>query len=379
MRQLSPTTLAVLLAALLGAACGSPAPLTPTPAAIVDEGAAADGSTLKIAAPALVSPIGGARVSGAIVLVFSNVHGQFATFPVSYEIEVRSPAGAVVVSARIPAASGLTTSYTVTATLPADTTFTWRVRAVRDAAFGPWSATGSYATAAASYLIGNEIFDPLTNGITAGIRVGNTQFLPGIGIKMLTQDSHVRYDLPTNLQAGELSMMVTGVDEGSPGDKSKIMSMQEGGSDITDNDYRFTAELRGRSYVTPGAVTFRIITGDSGDHGRIYDGVRTAVPFNDEQWYFWKFTWQTGTARLEVRVGSETGAIIYSSQIGTGSNPYRPVPHVVYIGAPVGRAGAIDATIGGLIAKNVWLSSRPRPAFPTAAELAYSLLSQPGR
>ena len=61
------------------------------------------------------------------------------------------------------------------------------------------------------------------------------------------------------LQAGEISVMVTGADEGNPGDKTKIMSMQEGGGDITTNDYRFTFEKRGRNYVTPGAVTFRII------------------------------------------------------------------------------------------------------------------------
>jgi hypothetical protein len=77
--------------------------------------------------------------------------------------------------------------------------------------------------------------------------------------------------------------MVTGFDEGSPGDKSKIMSMQEGTSDITTNDYRFTVEKRGSSYFMPGAVTFRVIVG-GGEHA-IFDGVRLGVAFSDERWY----------------------------------------------------------------------------------------------
>jgi len=40
------------------------------------------------------------------------------------------------------------------------------------------------------------------------------------------------------------------------------------------------------------------------------------------------------------------------------------VPHVIHLGAPVGRAGPNDASIPGAIYKNVWVSSRPRPKFP---------------
>ena len=58
-------------------------------------------------------------------------------------------------------------------------------------------------------------------------------------------------------------MMILGADEGSEGDKSKVFAMQEGPeeNDITTDDYRMTAELRGANYSTPGAVTCRIIAG----------------------------------------------------------------------------------------------------------------------
>jgi hypothetical protein len=40
------------------------------------------------------------------------------------------------------------------------------------------------------------------------------------------------------------------------------------------------------------------------------------------------------------------------------------VPHVVHLGASVGRAGPQDASIPGAVYKNVWVGPGPRPAFP---------------
>jgi hypothetical protein len=157
-------------------------------------------------------------------------------------------------------------------------------------------------------------------------------------------------------------MLILGADEGSEGDKSKVFSMQEGPDegDITDDDYRMTAELRARNYSEPGSITCRIIAGD----GVSRDCSRVAKNFDSSRWYFWKFSWQTGTARLTVRFDSETGAILYDNQIGTGSHPYRPDPHYVYLGQPLGRAGALDATLPGGTYKNVYVGPGPRPAFP---------------
>jgi hypothetical protein len=121
-----------------------------------------------------------------------------------------------------------------------------------------------------------------------------------------------------------------------------------------------TAELRGANYGAPGSVTYRIIAGD----GQSRDGGRVQLNFSSSRWYFWKFSWQTGSARLEVHLDNETGQDIYNSGIGTGSHPYRPDPHYLYLGSPMGRAGALDATLPGGIYKNVWASSRARPNFP---------------
>ena len=189
------------------------------------------------------------------------------------------------------------------------------------------------------------------------------QFIPGQGAKLLDHDSFIRYRLPVNLQQGEFSMMILGADEGSEGDKSKVFAMQEGPDegDITDDDYRFTAELRARNYGAPGSVTYRIICG----RRRVARRRARAAQLRQRR----VGTSGNSPGRREVSgwkfsTDSETGGVIYSSGIGTGSHPYRPDPHYLYLGAPIGRAGALDATLPGGIYKNVWASSRPRPTFP---------------
>jgi len=356
---------AALLA--LGLACSksSPSPVSPSGAEEAGAGAAPDGSTLKATAPTPISPVNGAQPD-ALVLIAGRSAGKFdTTINPSYEFEIKTGAGATVATcaATIGGGSGATISYTPTCPLEFDQPYTWRARAVFGGAAGPWSAAASFRTPAGGYISGNELFDPLTNGKTVGNAVG-TQFVGNEGIELLGHTSYVAYQLPVTLEAGEFSVMVTGIDEGSPGDKTKVMSMQEGTGDITGNDYRFTAEKRGRDYPTPGAVTFRIINGDAGDDDYINDGFRTAVAFSDERWYFWKAVWNSTSASLEVREDGPAGRRIYFSQETTNGHPYRPVPHIVYLGSPLGRNGPIDASIPGAIYKNVWVSSRPRPNLP---------------
>lgn len=342
----------------------SPASPAGTPAAAGE--AAADGSTLKVSAPSPQSPVNGAQpstmtfVAGASAPLY-----QVPSMPaLTYEFQILTTGGSVIDACTTTASPvGNTVSASPSCTIDFDASYRWRVRARVGAAAGPWGET-TFRSPIGGYITGNEIYDPLYNGRTVGMAI-DTAFIPNTGIELLGHGSRVSYQLPVNLQAGEMSVMVTGFDEGSPGDKTKIMSMQEGGgNDITDNDYRMTVEKRGRLYPTPGAVTWRIITGEADDHGRIFDGDRVGVAFSDELWYFWKFTWGNGSAALEVREGGPSGPVIYSSRRGIGSNPYRPVPHYVHLGVPVGRAGPNDASIPGAVYKNLWVSSRPRPSFP---------------
>ena len=340
-------------------------PASPAGTASPDGAAAADGSTLKVSAPPPQSPVNGAQPQ-TLTLVAATSSPLYATSApaLTYEFQVLTTGGSVIDACTTTASpSGGTVSASPRCNLDFDANYRWRVRARLGAAAGPWG-DATFRSPIGGYINGNEIYDPLTTGVTVGAAFGSTTFTAQ-GLRLNGHDSRVSYLLNPNLQAGEISVMVTGIDEGNPGDKTKVFAMQEGnGSDITDNDYRMTVEKRGRLYPTPGAVTWRIITGEAADHGRIFDGERIGISFSDEQWYFWKFTWGNGSAALQVREGGPSGPVVYSSGRGIGSNPYRPVPHYVHLGVPVGRAGLNDASIPGAVYKNLWVSSRPRPSFP---------------
>lgn len=352
----------------LAVAC-SKSPQSPASPAGLPTGAgdaAADGSTLKVSAPVPQSPVNNAQPQ-TLTLTAAASSPLFAAAgspALTYEFQILTGGGSVVNACTTTASpSGGTVSATPVCTLDFDTTYRWRVRARLGSAFGPWGEA-QFKSPIGGFFRGNEVYDPLYNGQTVG-EAHNVQFIPNVGLRFNGHDSRITYVLPTNLQQGEFSLMVTGIDEGSPGDKTKVMSMQEGFGDITDDDYRMTVEKRGRSYSTPGAVTWRIIMGEADEHaGRIVDGPRVGVAFSDENWYFWKFTWGTGRAALEVREGGPTGPVIYQSSRSTLGYTYKPVPHVVHVGGPIGRNGPIDASIPGAIYKNIWLSSSPRPTFP---------------
>jgi hypothetical protein len=361
----------VLLCTATGAlavalACGktAPAPTSPSSPTQPDAGAAADGSTLKSTTPAIVSPSGGGQVTDPVVLTSSKATGKFADVVLSYQFQVRSGSTVVYDSGVVGGvASGNDVTHTVPGTaLTSDTDYTWRVRAAYHGAVGSWASDAAFKSPIGAFIRGNEVRDPLTIGRTVGETRGPVQFIPGVGLKLLDHSSHVLYRLPQNLQAGEFSMLILGADEGSEGDKSKVFAMQEGPDegDITDDDYRMTAELRGRDYFAPGATTARIIPGD----GDARDFPRIQLNYQSTRWYFWRFSWRTGQARLEIRVDSETGGAIYDQTVGTGGHPYRPDPHYAYLGTPVGRAGPIDATLPGGTYKNVYLGPNTRPAFP---------------
>ena len=358
-RKVIMSAAACVLAVAVACSKTSPNPTSPSVTAPVDGDAAADGSTLKVTAPGTSSPTGGTQVSDPTTLTASTVNGKYASVALQYHFQVRS--GTTVAAEGVV---GPVTGSTVTfqpSGLNSDTNYTWRVRAESQGAFGPWSSDASFKTPIGAFIRGNEVRDPLTIGRTVGETRGPVRFGPN-GITLLGHDSHVLYRLPQNLQQGEFSMLILGADEGSEGDKSKVFSMQEGPDegDITDDDYRMTAELRGRNYSAPGSISCRLIAGD----GVSRDCERQQVNFDSSRWYFWKFTWRTGQARLEVRLDSETGTQIYGKTFGTGSHPYRPDPHYVYLGSPVGRAGPIDATLPGGTYKNVYVGPGPRPGFP---------------
>jgi hypothetical protein len=250
--------------------------------------------------------------------------------------------------------------------------------------FGPWSSELTFRTQPGQYIRGNEILDPLKNGSTVGQITGHVTWVPGVGLRLENNQSYVTYVLPENLQEGEFSFMATNVDEGNPGDKSKVMSMGEGAHvDVTDNDYRrATLEVRGRDYQgAHGTVSYRFITGDADEHnGQINDCCNPrAVPgWTRTDTYFFQLWWKPITraqAGYVIRRGSPTGPIHDEGTVNTSGRAYRPVPHIVYLGAPPARGGPGNQTHAGMTVWDVWVSGTPRPAFLGGAGATASLTS----
>src|SRR5262245_58472174 len=108
-------------------ACGVQTPLAPKPAGGNAGGTAADGTTLKVGAPTLVSPINDAQVNvQRPVLTISPATGQFATASnLQYEFELQNDAGAVITRATVNG-----TTYTLQSDAGTNVAYRWRARAV---------------------------------------------------------------------------------------------------------------------------------------------------------------------------------------------------------------------------------------------------------
>jgi hypothetical protein len=146
MRTLSKAGVPLAAAVLMVACSGTPGtPTSPSAAPGGATTAAADGSTLKVTAPVLLSPENGTRVdTRGPVLRWQNSSGRFASgLTLSYEVEV-STGGAVVYTATVAETQGGTQHTPPEGQY--DTSYTWRVRARLDGNTGPWSAASGFTT-----------------------------------------------------------------------------------------------------------------------------------------------------------------------------------------------------------------------------------------
>lgn len=347
-----------LLATVLACSDKSSSPAAPTP---VTNGsgsstpATADGSTLKVPPPPPVSPANGATLEDFnIVLKVNAVTAKFADvsqFAYRFQIMLNNQ---VVKEFR----TSTSTQWTVT-DLDNNTTYAWHARAEQGNFFGPWSDAWTFKTPEIpeGYINGGELYDPLFNGKTVGQPVGPVTFIPGVGVKLESLSSYIEYRLPQTVVGGEFSLLVTNMIFNTEGNKTKVMAMSEGDSDITTNDRRFTIEKRGNP---AGTVAWRVIT--SNDQIDTVGAERVVRHFDPSHTYFWKAVWGSNRFNLTIKDGGVNGNTIYS--FGKGYNGvYDPHPHVAYIGGPGGRAGAQSGTVPDMIIRQVWLSSRPRPSF----------------
>lgn len=154
-RAMFSTTRFVITASLtistaLAVACGQSTTNSISPSGLGGRGdAAADGSTLKVTAPTLISPVGGVEVTDHDPdVVFgrsSALHLSGASPEFQYELEVYDEDGQRVY-VRTLGATGDTTSHELQTDLDFNEVHTWRVRARLGEHAGPWSTLASFRT-----------------------------------------------------------------------------------------------------------------------------------------------------------------------------------------------------------------------------------------
>lgn len=138
--------LPVVCVVIVGACSATPQmPLSPTATELTTTFLNPDGSTMKVTAPRDLGPNGITVDTRRPTLGFTNAIGTLQQFPISHELEIRDPAGAVVYAASI-APTTTSSSHTVELDLAYGTTFSWQVRARNGNFYGPWSGVAHLRT-----------------------------------------------------------------------------------------------------------------------------------------------------------------------------------------------------------------------------------------
>ena len=148
----------IALAALAVSASCSQTPQAPTaPSAAAGSASAATGvggATLKVGAPALVSPVDGERVNDRRpTLIWANAIRTYGTIGVAYDIQVSSPTAVVydMVVGETPDFG----QHLMPFDLEYDTAYSWRVRAREGNEFGPWSAFAEFKSPVRAVVVPN--------------------------------------------------------------------------------------------------------------------------------------------------------------------------------------------------------------------------------
>ena len=365
-RRSTVTGIAALLALAIACSRQSSTPTSPTGAAAANAAAAADGSTLKVSAPTLSSPLNDAQQTDVPTLVVSAASVKFgATLPgaLAYRFQLFNTAGTMVQDSG-PVGEA---SWQITNQLDFQVRHTWRARAEYGNDVGPGSAPGSFISSEGGYIRGNEVFDPLFNGTTVGQVIGPATF-SSEGVRLDTTGSYVRYLIPQTINSGEFAMEIRGLRANATGDKSKVFGMMQGNPDSSEyitNDYRVDVQYRGTAGFPPNAITYRVLYGSATDTSVRYEPTTeqrliSVKNLDPNTWYYWRYTWGK-TVRVTVNEGGPTGRLIYDISRNSANGTYNPQPHYAFIGAPSGRSGTESATIPGTIYRNVWISTRPKP------------------
>ena len=297
----------VVALALIASACtSSKTPASPTPPSSSTT-PPADGSTLKVTAPAPQSPVNDQLfpTTSTVTLTTGAAASTFsASVALTYRFQVFNAA-----STMVQENAGVGTTQVVTATLAGGTRYTWRVRAESGSSVGPWSSSASFTTVALPPPVVAIINDPLTNGSTvASLRFGG-QFVAGQGWQSNTYTDSLDYILPSPCSdcTAEFDVTGTGGGLGNPADL-KWFTMGDSGSfgdfsAFRDHPWKMHLEQRGDGDGTGMKLIWRnggAGTGDPGDHTDIQPPNKAGGPSWKGQKVHFIFKWTPKSYSIQL-------------------------------------------------------------------------------
>jgi len=220
------------------------------------------------------------------------------------------------------------TRWRVTEPLEADTKYYWRVAAVTSAGAGPYSATSEFRVRepfSADRPTGSlVVFDPLTNGFSAGEVMGGS-FVEGGWQPQISSDC-LRYQVPT-LSEGRIEFVTTNLSTPNPVEGKRILiSMWDPTKgEYRDNPFRVHLQKLDRSTAAFDDVRLRWIS-----RGEEYNTGISFYDFEPQIVYEWRLEWGTfpGIGTQHVKVFLE-GIEILNRNYGP---VYHPKTHWIELG-----------------------------------------------
>jgi hypothetical protein len=345
--------LVALCVALAAAACSSKSPSVAAPT-----------GPSGLTTPAIDAPADDQQLD-TLTPTLTVRNGSGGTGVRTYDFQVAESSAFTPVAASklsVPENSGGKTSATIDTSLQPSLRYYWRVRMVQGGVATDW-VVGRFRTKVGGYNRAGELYDILSDGYTVGERFGSTTFVPGRGIRIDNANSYVRYQLPATISSGEFSMEVEGLAPNGPEAKQNVFSMAQGLGSVTSNPHEVTAQYRGTPGNPDNCITFKAVMGSFSSVLEFSRGERNTavIALDPGTVYLWRGTWTPNSFRLVVKAGGVNGSVVFDRSLSGGGN-YGPSPHVAYIGTNAGEKGTDDGSYAGMIVRNVWLSTRPRPA-----------------
>jgi len=335
MRRTLLASLCPVLLALFVYACGDEEGSPSSPSASATSGTRSSSGAIASTDPSLAAPTIQAPPTGEAVqdlqpeLVIGNATGGAGAR--TYTFDLALDPGFLQIALSEPGVSeglGGITRWRVSEPLDADTKYYWRVVAVTSAGAGPYSAVSEFrvrepfkADRPTGSLV---VFDPLTNGFSAGEVLGGV-FVAG-GWQPQSNADCLRYQVPT-LAEGRIEFTTTNLSTPNPVEGKRILiSMWDPSKgEYTTNPFRMNISKLDRSTANFDDVRLRWIS-----RGQEHNTGITFFDFEPQLVYEWRIEWGSfpGIHAQHVKVFLDGIEILNRNY-----DPiYHPNPHWIELG-----------------------------------------------